>query len=669
MNGSRCLVLIFLLLSGTVCASQSGLERLQALRDSIHQTRTKSTVSQNLTESHSSSSVATQRPLPSLEELPIPDSVMIVSLSVQEKNIRDLLQGLAIQYEMNLILDKDVQGLVSVNFNHIRLKDALSIILSQNGFSYRVDHGAILIEKEKVEAPKPPPVKEKPPLKVEVKEKLLNVDVQNEYLMDVIRALIEKTNHNVVIEKGMDSIKVSLLVRKASLEQTLKMLASSHGLVVRERDHVFTLYSDLDKTKRGNQNGGPWININEADTTISLEAENASLADLVGKIFEQAKLNSMIYGKLDGNITANFQHLPLIEALRHLFRGTSYTTWTQSGVVFVGSHEMQTAENSMLIQLKHMKAEVVLQLLPKNFSRNAQIQLVKAQNGLMLTGSWESLEAISQYVEKIDLPVPQILIEALVVDVDLEKAQSYGVDLFLGDATKVSSSESFFPGVEQVANGRQVTKALRKVGVPDVVNLPKEFVAKINLLEQDKVLKVKARSQIATLNGETAVLTVGQTQYFLLTSETDYNQGDAVTNKTTERFEKVEANSTLTVTPYVTGVKEVTCEIVPDFSEPEGSFDSSVPPTLNKRYVKSSVRLRQGETIVLGGMVKETSNQVLRKLPLLGSIPILGWLFRNQETVQSRSQLLIFVTPTIYYRDEGKVDVDKVLKELENTED
>ena len=185
-------------------------------------------------------------------------------------------------------------------------------------------------------------------------------------------------------------------------------------------------------------------------------------------------------------------------------------------------------------------------------------------------------------------------------------------------------------------------------------------MGQIKALAQDKVANIKTKSQIATLNGETAVLTIGQTQYFLLKSETDYNQGTAVSAKTTERFEKIEANATITVTPYVTGKGEVTCEIVPDFSEPEGSFNSTTPPTLNKRYVKSSVRLSQGQTIVLDGMVKESKNSVIRKVPFFGDLPFVGALFRNSEDVNSKSQLIIYVTPTIYYGSEANVDTNKV---------
>ena len=324
---------------------------------------------------------------------------------------------------------------------------------------------------------------------------------------------------------------------------------------------------------------------------------------------------------------------------------------------FIGPHEMQTADNSLLIKLKHLRAEDVIKLLPSTLTKGTQIQVVKSQNALMAAGSYDVLDAISQYVEKMDLPVAQILIEVLVVDLDLEKGHSHGLNLFFGNAAKHVGSESLFPSIDQTLNSNQLQRLFNGIGLGEVVSIPKDLVTKINAMEQEKVLDVKARSQIATLNGETAVLTIGQTQYYMMASEVDYNQGDAVTSKTTQRFEQIEANSNITVTPYVTGEGEITCEIIPDFSEPEGSFSSEVPPTLNKRYVKSSVRLRDGETIVLGGMVKESVSDVHKQVPFLGSIPVIGWLFRNVERVRSKSQLLIFVTPHIYYGAEGSVDI------------
>jgi type II secretory pathway component GspD/PulD (secretin) len=325
---------------------------------------------------------------------------------------------------------------------------------------------------------------------------------------------------------------------------------------------------------------------------------------------------------------------------------------------------MQVLNNSKLIVLKHLKAEEVLEMLPATLSKDAQLKLVKSQNAIMVLGTYETIDGLTQYIAQIDLPVAQILIEALVVDVDMDRIRQYGVDLFLGDAKRVPSTEHIYPNVDQVLNKTRAQDIVDAIpGVRDIISLPKNFVAQVQALEQEKVLKIRSRPQISTLNGSEATITVGQTQYFLLKSETDYGQPSGnVTNKTTERFEKIEANVTLTVTPYVTGRGEITCDIVPDFSEPEGSFDSRTPPTLNRRVLKSKVRLRDGETIVLGGLVKESVNRTTRQFPFLGSIPVVGWLFKNVSDVKSRSQLMIFVTPHVFYGKDADVVPDKYLK-------
>ena len=262
----------------------------------------------------------------------------------------------------------------------------------------------------------------------------------------------------------------------------------------------------------------------------------APLASLLSEILSQTKLNAMVYGKLDGQVTAHMSGVPVRETLKYLFRGTAYTFWERNGVYFIGPHEMQTADNSLLIKLKHLKAEDVIKLLPSTLTKGTQIQVVKSQNALMAAGSYDVLDAISQYVEKMDLPVAQILIEVLVVDLDLEKGHNHGLNLFFGNAAKSVGSENLFPSVDQTLNSKQLQRVFNGIGLGEIVSIPKDLVTKINAMEQEKILDVKARSQIATLNGETAVLTIGQTQYYMMASEVDYNQGDAVTSKTTQRI-------------------------------------------------------------------------------------------------------------------------------------
>ena len=603
-----------------------------------------------------------KQPLP---DLPIADSLVVTKLNVKNTEIRDLLQGMAVQYGLNLFLEKDVAGPVTVNFNNQPLKDALKVLLVGNGYEYKIENGVIHVFK-----PIPPePEKPKPPEKkfsVQWENGKLSIDVEDAPLNVLARKIMETTGKNVFVDQNPDR-PVTLFLKDMEFGKAMDYIARSVDLEATEEDGSYVMTrAGWSMGNRGDAASGKF-RVKYVDSLLNIDAVDAPLSDLVSEILAQTKINAMVYGKLDGNASAHVERITVESALKYLFRGTSYTFWIRDGVYFIGPHEMQTADNSLLIKLKHLKAEDVIGLLPSTLTKSTQIQVVKSQNALMAVGRYDVLDAISQYVDKMDLPVAQILIEVLVVDMDIEKGHSHGMNMLFGNPAKVQGSEMLYPNVDQTFNRSQTQSFINGIGLGDVVRVPKDFVLKIQAMEQEKILDVKARSQIATLNGETAVLTIGQTQYYMLSSEVDYNQGDAVTAKTTQRFEKIEANSNITVTPYVTGEGEITCEIVPDFSEPEGSFSSEVPPTLNKRYVKSSVRLLDGETIVLGGMVKESQNDVHRQFPFLGSIPIIGWLFKNVERVRSKSQLLIFVTPHIYYGKEGSVDaaeeIDRLQKE------
>jgi len=102
-------------------------------------------------------------------------------------------------------------------------------------------------------------------------------------------------------------------------------------------------------------------------------------------------------------------------------------------------------------------------------------------------------------------------------------------------------------------------------------------------------------------------------------------------------------------------------EVLPEFNTPSGTLDPDIPPTINRRVLNSTVRLRDGETIVLGGLVQNTESVTIDKVPLLGSIPILGRLFQNRSSNNTKSELMIYITPHVYYGSEGAVNPDSIL--------
>ncbi len=493
----------------------------------------------------------------------------------------------------------------------------------------------------------------------------MTLDAQDAPIDKVARAIGDATQTTVVVDKGASG-SVALFLQKMPLGKALTMIAENAGLQVRNSSGVYS-FSAL-PWKPSDQGGGGFATrvTVDPDSLVTLEANGAPLKDLIPMLGSRLGVNLVVVGNLTGSATLRVTKVPLSQALDFLLSGTDFTWWKRENAWFVGPVGTAGVTNTELIVLKHMKAEDVLDIVPPNVIKNTQLKLVKSHNGIMVLGSRESIEGIRQFVESVDFPVPQILIEALVVDVNMDKIRAIGATAFLGEAGKGSNSRAIYPNFEQIFNRDDGNAVLAAIpGIRDVVTLPKDFFVKISAMEQEKLLEIRSRPQVATLNGSEATISIGQTQYFLLKTETDLSSTTGNTVQTSQRFEKIQADVTLTVTPYVTGKGEITCDIVPDFSEPEGSFDANTPPTINHRKLKSKVRLREGETIVLGGLVKETNNNVYSQVPLLGSIPILGWLFKNRTTQKTRNQLLIFVTPHIYYGDDSNVNPTKVLNALE----
>lgn len=594
----------------------------------------------------------------------IPDSVQLPQLSLRQADLRDALIAMGIQKGVNLVVDPAITGTLTLNLRKIGLRDAIQLIARENGLLLEPLPGALKIARPPAPPPAPP---QDPPCKVDMQGGLLTVDIQGAPLPVVARKLSEATGVNVLVE-GVASSPVVLFLQKMPLQQVLTAIADAQNLQLREKNKIWVF--SVPPVVRGLDGvgaaGAGAFRLSVEDSLVSLEARQVPFQDVLNAVSQRMGGNLVVLGTPTGNATLKLNKVSWEQVFDLLFSGTEYTWWKRDGAWFVGPSTSPGVTNSELIPLKHLKAEEALDMVPSSIQRNVQLKVMKSHNGIVVLGSKESIEGVRQFLQKIDYSVPQILIEALVVDVDVDKVRDIGVKAFFGKSNAGSNSRSVYPGIEQVFHVNGENGGPPEIpGLRDVVRLPSDFFVKIRAMEQEKILKIRSRPQISTLNGSEATITVGQTQYFLLKTETAIPQTSATTTQTTQRFEKIEANVTLTVTPFVTGDKEITCDIVPDFSEPEGAFDANTPPTINRRILKSKVRLRDGETIVLGGLVKESINSIREQVPLLGSIPILGELFKNRNTTRSRSQLMIFVTPHIYYGSESQVDAEAVIKRNE----
>jgi type IV pilus assembly protein PilQ len=304
---------------------------------------------------------------------------------------------------------------------------------------------------------------------------------------------------------------------------------------------------------------------------------------------------------------------------------------------------------------------------------------VQEQNAIVVTGPADVVGATEAFVREIDRPVQQLLLEVLVVEFETSGLRRLGVT-FLGgllptDSDLPAGTEEgwhtyvFGAGADQRGGldltgdgaglGRVINFWSDLLGIRSIGRLPLDFHARLQALEHAGRAEVRSRPHIATLNGHTANITVGTSQYYRLRSVLPYSSGGVFGGEEMEHFEYVQADVRLDITPWVTGDGGVTAVIRPSFTTPIGPFDPRVPPTLQRWSVDTSIRLQDGETFMIGGLIQQRAVDSENRVPLLGRIPLLGRLFRNSERRRGTSELVIFITPHVLAGTDAPEVVDE----------
>src|SRR3972149_8185814 len=135
---------------------------------------------------------------------------------------------------------------------------------------------------------------------------------------------------------------------------------------------------------------------------------------------------------------------------------------------------------------------------------------------------------------------------------------------------------------------------------------------------RERKVRIRANPKVATLQGQPASIFVGKDQYYsLLTGSLSFPY---------ERLEVIKVGVSLNITPYISDNQEITIDVLPEVSDVIQASSATGLPVVSRRSVKTRVRVKEGETLVIGGLMQKNEREIRRKIPLLGSIPILGYL-------------------------------------------
>ena len=308
---------------------------------------------------------------------------------------------------------------------------------------------------------------------------------------------------------------------------------------------------------------------------------------------------------------------------------------------------------------------------------NSKINLDERTGALIITNTPSNLKIIDEILYNLDIDATQILIETRFVEVDVTDLSELGLNLSL-DSPFAIYKDAGVP-VTQISTGSG-SKFSTFTGAPNEgLNLTyqgiftkPQFSAVLHALERKTNLKTLSSPKITTLNNQTATIEIADefvypTRYEPTLIKEDLNgdgKFDGVVNGIRETrfvnapqgFETRDIGILLSVTPSVGRDKDaVTLTLRPEVSEATADafqFSGEVKlPKFTTRNLNTNIVIKNGDTIMLGGLIKETRTHIKTKSPLLGDLPLFGGLFRKNSESTQRKNLLIFVTATILSRD------------------
>jgi general secretion pathway protein D len=304
-------------------------------------------------------------------------------------------------------------------------------------------------------------------------------------------------------------------------------------------------------------------------------------------------------------------------------------------------------------------------------SGKVRISADKATNSLIIMADKEDYMVLEDVIQKLDIPRSMVYIEALFMEVDMDTSLNIGIDWTAFGKASLGGKETlvgggFSPGFPQPSDLLQggltlgmLTEPLTIAGVT-VSNI----TAIINAVKTDDDFRILSTPQVLTTDNEEARIVVGENRPFQTRATTDVSGGNF------ESFEYRDVAQTLKVTPHVTENRLVRMQInleVTNINQAATLTTSSTLPVTNKRTVDTTVIVRDQQTIVIGGLIDDTTTDNENKVPALGDIPLLGWLFKNKSKTRNKTNLYVFITPRVIKNPEEANLIYKGKKEQIDT--
>lgn len=330
------------------------------------------------------------------------------------------------------------------------------------------------------------------------------------------------------------------------------------------------------------------------------------------------------------NISVEFKSTPIREVLDRLalFVGGVWKEKSPGVFLFSTGKPDSALFQEFAVTRRYIPANILVESLAPLIPTVLKdyVQTDNKTNTVTITAPEQRMATILAALRAIDAPFRQIVVEALVTEIDANASASFG---FSWNWKRFAQDQN--------------------LGLTYTSNITAFDIATLKALIGKGAITLRANPRVTAFEGREAMISVGQETYFpIITSGNAQFQNAQV--------QLIRTGVILKFTAFISDDGFITLVLSPEVSDDFQTVASA--PTTNIRRVTSTVRLRPGETIAIGGLVQENTKEAVNKVPILGDIPLIGMLFRTQVTTHRKLETVILVTPYLTEKGAARTGVD-----------
>ena len=414
-----------------------------------------------------------------------------------------------------------------------------------------------------------------------------------------------------------------------------------------------------------------------APGNVTLDFKDADITNVLRILSYKSGINIVAGKDVSGPVTIRLTDVPWDKALDVILRTYGYAYEREGNIIRVTTTENLEKEELIteVFSLNYADAKDVPLAIDEMLSERGSIKYDERANLVIVTDIATNIYKIRQVVEKLDKRTQQVNIEAKIIETTLDKDDKLGIN-WTSQVTATGSSRPITAPFNRKSDGGQwypqgdnTASAGTSVGIfppsPGVawpMALPKNFTfgtldfsafqAVLQILKSRTDTKIISNPRITTLDNKEANIVVATTF-----SIPTYERNDSTGNFEITGYQEKELGVTLSVTPQINPEGFIVIKLEPEVSA-FISFDTFTTsggtiqaPRYSVRKASTQVMIRNGETIAIGGLIKETITDSVVKIPVLGDIPILGLLFKKKSKEVDTTDLLFFITVNLVNAD------------------